>query len=688
MKTNRLQAILGASLLTLLCAATPAQSAERYKEPFRPQFHFTPATNWMNDPNGMVFYEGEYHLFYQYNPFGDKWGHMSWGHAVSPDMLHWEHLPVALYEENDIMIFSGSAVIDWKNTSGFGINGKPPMVAIYTGHYTKKPLQNQQIAYSNDRGRTWTKYSENPVLDIGAADFRDPKVMWHEASKKWVMTVAWPVERKVRFYSSPNLKDWAHLSDFGPTGSTSGIWECPDLFPVTVEGKPGGGEKWVLIVNVGGGAPAGGSGCQYFIGNFDGKQFTLDESHPKRQPEFIPPGKVLADFEGGSYGDWQATGDAFGTAPAAGTLPNQQMVDGFKGKGLVNSYLKGDATQGTLTSPEFEVTQSFLSFLIGGGKHPGKTCMNLLVEGKIVRTATGDAAERLSWKAWDVREFRGKKAKLEIVDKHSEGWGHVNVDEIILAETPAHSAIEPVLWADFGPDFYAAVSWSDVPKRDGRRLWLGWMSNWQYANDVPTSPWRSAMSLPRELSLRQTALGLRLAQEPVREVRKLHEQKERLKNATVAEANEWLRNNNVGGPLWELVVEFQNSAGDTNFGMRIPGGEKQETVIHCDLKKQVVSLDRTKSGRVDFHGAFPGRYEAPLPAADQPIQLHLFIDTSSIELFANQATSVISALVLPDDATRPVEIWSSTDTLRIRNLEIRKLKPSMAQGAAKNNSAK
>src|SRR5882762_7364686 len=192
------------------------RGAELYRERFRPQFHFTPATNWMNDPNGLVFYDGEYHLFYQYNPFGDKWGHMSWGHAISRDLIHWQHLPVALAEENGVMIFSGSAVVDWKNTSGFGQNGKPPLVAIYTGHYTTKPLQNQQIACSNDRGRTWTKFSGNPVLDIGEKDFRDPKVFWHEPSQRWVMVAAWPVHRKVRFYASPDLKQWTHLSDFGP----------------------------------------------------------------------------------------------------------------------------------------------------------------------------------------------------------------------------------------------------------------------------------------------------------------------------------------------------------------------------------------------------------------------------------------------------------------------------------------
>ena len=152
-------------------------------EAFRPAFHFTPEKNWMNDPNGMVFFEGEWHLFYQYNPHGNTWGHMSWGHAVSRDLVRWEHLPLALAEEDGVMIFSGSAVVDWKNTSGFGKDGKPPLVAIFTGH--REGRQDQRIAFSNDRGRTWTKFPGNPVLDVKMADFRDPKVFWHEASSRW-----------------------------------------------------------------------------------------------------------------------------------------------------------------------------------------------------------------------------------------------------------------------------------------------------------------------------------------------------------------------------------------------------------------------------------------------------------------------------------------------------------------------
>jgi sucrose-6-phosphate hydrolase SacC (GH32 family) len=651
------------------------RSAELFREPWRPQFHFTPQTNWMNDPNGMVFYDGEYHLFHQYNPFGDKWGHMSWGHAVSRDLVHWERLPVALYEENDIMIFSGSAVVDWNNTSGFGQNGKPPLVAIYTGHYTKKRLQNQQLAYSNDRGRTWTKYSGNPVLDIGEADFRDPKVFWHEPAQRWIMSVAWPLERKIRFYASPNLKDWTHLSDFGPAGSTKGIWECPDLFPLPVENK-NGQQKWTLIVSVGSGAPAGGSGCQYFIGEFDGAHFTLDPSFPKPAPEFVPSGgKLLADFEGDDYGDWLATGTAFGSGPARGRIGDQQPVDGFRGRGLVNTFLDGDRSEGTLTSPEFVVTHDYLSFLIGGGNHPGKTCMNLLVDGRVVRTATGDNAERLSWKSWDAREFQGKQARLEIVDRHTGGWGHINIDHILLADEPARPPTEPALWADWGRDFYAAVSWSDIPKSDGRRLWIGWMSNWEYANDVPTSPWRSAMSIPRELRLRHTPEGFRLVQHPVRELAKIRGKGHRLGKTTLAAANAWLAQLDIASDLLEIALEWDSVPATGEAGLRIRTGPDEATIIRYE--KGRLSLDRTRSGRVDFHPAFSGIHEAPVRLSDGRLRLHLFLDTSSLEVFAANGETVLTDLILPASGGRQLELiaGSNSTELRLSSLEVWELRP-------------
>lgn len=661
--------------------AAPAAPPEiTYREPWRPQFHFSPARNWMNDPNGLVFFAGEYHLFYQYNPFGDRWGHMSWGHAVSRDLVHWEHLPVALHEENGVMIFSGSAVVDRHNTSGFGLPGRPPLVAIYTGHYTDRPRQNQHLAFSTDRGRTWTKYAGNPVLDIGEADFRDPKVFWHAPSRRWVMVVAWPVQRKVRLYASPNLKDWTHLSDFGPAGSTTGIWECPDLFPVAVEAQPrrrpkseGQSSKWVLIVNVGSGAPAGGSGCQYFVGEFDGTRFTLDPSYPQPQPEFVPEGRVLADFEGDDYAGWEATGEAFGTAPARGTLPNQQPVDGFRDRGLVNTYRGGDAAQGTLTSPEFTIDRDFLSFLIGGGRHPGQTCLNLLVDGRITRTATGDDAERLAWKSWNVRDLRGRRARLQIVDRATGGWGHINVDHILLADAPARPATQPALWADWGRDFYAAVSWNDVPPRDGRRLWIGWMSNWEYAQDVPTAPWRSAMSVPRELTLRETTEGLRLVQRPVRELARQRETHRRVRNVTVAEANARLAGSAPAGPLLEIAVEFE-TRGAGRFGLEVHRGAAERTRIECDPRAGRLRLDRTRSGATDFHRAFPGVYEAPLATPDGRVRLRVLCDTSSVEVFANDGERVLTALVFPAPASTGWALFGEDPDLRVRRLDVWRLR--------------
>src|ERR1700733_6662636 len=185
----------------LLASAAPFLQSQDYNEQYRPQVHFSPRHNWTNDPNGLVYFEGEYHLFFQYNPFGDQWGHMSWGHAVSRDLLHWEELPVALPEENGVMIFTGSVVVDSKNSSSFCLGGKPCLVAVWTGHTPKtvaKPdLQTQNIAYSNDRGRTWTKYRANPVLNLNLTDFRDPKVFWSAAAKHWVMVVSLPNEHKL-----------------------------------------------------------------------------------------------------------------------------------------------------------------------------------------------------------------------------------------------------------------------------------------------------------------------------------------------------------------------------------------------------------------------------------------------------------------------------------------------------------
>jgi len=264
------------SLLTCAIAFSTAivrAQAGGYNQPYRPQVHFSPLEHWTNDPNGLVYFRGEYHLFYQFNPFGDEWGHMSWGHAVSRDLLHWQQLPVALPEQNGEMVFTGSVVVDRKNSSGFCAPGTECLVAVYTGHRTAGEVrQTQNIAYSRDDGRTWTRYSGNPVLDLHRRDFRDPSVSWDEKAGHWLMAVSLPSQHKIRFYSSPNLKEWTQLGDFGPAGNVKGAWECPDLLHIPGEnGKRG---IWALKVGINPGAPQGGSGEQYFLGDFDGKQFT------------------------------------------------------------------------------------------------------------------------------------------------------------------------------------------------------------------------------------------------------------------------------------------------------------------------------------------------------------------------------------------------------------------------------
>ncbi len=256
---------------------------------WQPKIHFFAPPNWINDPNGPIYLNGQYHLFFQTNPFGDQWGHMSWGHATSPDLVHWKHLPVAIPEDQGIAIFSGSTVEDRDNTSGLcgGAGEKTPgcLIAIYTGASQVKQTQN--IAYSRDEGATWTKYSGNPVIDPGLKDFRDPKVFWHAASKSWVMVVALPDQHKVRFYRSSNLLQWKLTSEFGPVGAVSGVWECPDLFELPVYDVQGDldGSRWLLNVNINPGGPAGGSGDQYFVGQFDGERFT--DEHPDSGPHWV-----------------------------------------------------------------------------------------------------------------------------------------------------------------------------------------------------------------------------------------------------------------------------------------------------------------------------------------------------------------------------------------------------------------
>ncbi len=399
-------------------------TASGFKETHRPQFHFSPAKMWMNDPNGMVYHKGEYHLFYQHYPDSTVWGPMHWGHAVSKDMIHWEHLPIALYPDSLGWIFSGSAVVDVNNTSGLGSKENPPMVAIFTYHSDpkakRKDFQTQGMAYSTDNGRTWTKYKENPVLpNPGIADFRDPKVSWHEASKQWVMILA--VADHVELYGSKNLKNWSKLSEFGKThGAHGGVWECPDLFPLPIDGK----QKWVLLLSINPGGIHGGSATQYFIGNFDGKKFTSD--------------------------------------------------------------------------------------------NPPKT----------------------------------------------------------------------TLWLDYGKDNYAGVTWSNIPAADGRRLFLGWMSNWQYANQVPTSPWRSAMTLPRELSLRKTGAGLRVVSQPVKELASIRGESKEIPGQTIEGRVTISEGVAFTVATSEVQLEFDSIRQGQDVGIELSNEQGQRVLIGYNAVKK------------------------------------------------------------------------------------------------------
>ncbi|MCY8693768.1 GH32 C-terminal domain-containing protein [Bacillus inaquosorum] len=510
MKKRLIQVVIMFTLLFTLAFPVEAADSSYYDEDYRPQYHFTPEANWMNDPNGMVYYAGEYHLFYQYHPYGMQWGPMHWGHAVSKDLVTWKHLPVALYPDEKGTIFSGSAVVDRNNTSGFQTGEEKPLVAIYT--QDREGHQVQSIAYSNDKGRTWTKYAGNPVIpNPGKKDFRDPKVFWYEKENKWVMLLA--AGDRILIYTSKNLKQWTYASEFGQgQGSHGGVWECPDLFELPVDGNPNQ-KKWVMQVSVGNGAVSGGSGMQYFVGDFDGTHFKNENPSDK------------------------------------------------------------------------------------------------------------------------------------------------------------------VLWTDYGKDFYAAVSWSDIPSSDGRRLWLGWMSNWQYANDVPTSPWRSAASIPRELKLKTLTGGVRVIQTPVKELQTIRGTSKKWKNQTISPASQNVLAG-LSGDAYELHAEFQVSPGSApEFGFKVRTGENQFTKVGYDRKNTKLFVDRSESGNVTFNPTFnTGIQTAPLKPVNGNIKMRIFVDRSSVEVFGNDGQQVITDIILPDRSSKGLELYAVNGGVKLKSLTIYPLK--------------
>ena len=501
--------------------AAAVTSGAAYSEPHRPQYHFTPPAKWMNDPNGMVYYDGEYHLFYQHYPDGTTWGPMHWGHAVSTDLVRWQHLPIALSPDANGLIFSGSAVVDWKNTSGFGVGGKPPLVAMFTYHDMAMEkagksdrFQTQGLAYSNDRGRTWTTYAGNPAIpNPGLRDFRDPKVIWHEASQMWVMVLA--AGDRVRMFTSPNLRTWSRVSEFGSdVAAHGGVWECPDLFPIRIEGTTE--TRWVLLVSINPGGPNGGSATQYFVGNFDGTTFTLD-------PEFAK------------------------SVGAAGPEP---------GRGV---------------------------------------------------------------------------------------------------------------WLDHGRDNYAGVTWSDVPASDGRRLFIGWMSNWDYAQVVPTEAWRSALTVPRALSLHRTPAGPRLFSTPVQELRFLRGETVTLTAQRVSRALP-LRVP-TGGSAAVSEVDFEFLATDaipSNLALELSNAAGETYRVGYDAASKRFFSDRTALRKTFSDKFATAAHYAPRVSTDSVVRMHIYIDNASIELFADGGATALTDIVFPRDDFSTMRLVATGAPVRLR----------------------
>lgn len=633
-----------------------------YQQHHRPQLHFSPNQGWMNDPNGMVYHNGEYHLFFQHYPDGTQWNTMHWGHAVSKDLTHWEELPIALHPDEKGWIYSGSAVLDKHNTSGLGTIDNPPLVAIFTYHDKKAEavrgdnIQTQALAYSLDNGRSWQKYHGNPVLEGGSiADFRDPKVFWHEESKQWVMALA--VQNRIGFYGSNNLKNWEHLSDFGTEfGAHGGYWECPDLIKMQVEGSAQ--EKYVLLVSLNPGGPNGGSGTQYFVGDFDGKNFTLDPNFEKsvtKIPARFPQDRIFEDFES-DLGQWQKQGSAFDQSPVVAA--ENQFIGKFGAK-LANSFNTGDDSTGKLISQSFTIEKAFINFVIAGGKYPDDAAINLIVGEKTVASATGNNSGAMVIKSWNVSQWQGQTAHLEIVDNATGPWGHISVDQIVFSDTQAKPATEPAVWLDYGADNYAGVTWSGI--EDDRHLFIGWMNNWAYANEVPTDQWRGAMTLPRELKLVQTDVGYRVKSLPVSEFKPKPVNFREGKNLAVDQTILLNEVAQLQASLFELdlTIDMRSSQ---QFILHIGNDLNEQISLTIDTSSQQVSLDRRFAGQHRFDDDFALVQSAPLNLHNE-YHIKVIQDTSSSEVFINQGEVTLTSLVFPNTPLSLIKLESDKNSL-------------------------
>jgi fructan beta-fructosidase len=487
-------------LLSLICFVFACKQSDEivFKdsngEKFRPEYHFTPEKAWMNDPNGMFYLDGEYHLFYQHYPDSTVWGPMHWGHAISKDLTNWEHLPVALEPDSLGYIFSGSAVVDSKNSSGLGTLDNPPIIAIFTYHDPKGEregkldFQTQGIAFSLDKGRTWTKYADNPVLqNPGIKDFRDPKVQLFKdenGDESWLMALA--VKDHIEFYKSLDLINWTKTSEFGKSiGAHGGVWECPDLIPLNTST---GETKYVLLVSINPGGPQKGSATQYFIGDFKEGVFT----------------------------------------------PEDTMIR----------------------------------------------------------------------------------------------------------------------WLDYGPDNYAGVTWSNIPSEQSRTLFIGWMSNWLYANQVPTEKWRSAMTIPRELSLFDIDGTYLVKSEPAHELEELRKQSFAISD----------KESGLPG----IAIELEASIlGEDSFKFKFSNELGEEFTISKEMG--LVSVDRSVAGISDFNSDFAMIHSAPMSWKANKIRI--FLDAHSVEVFINDGELVITSILFPNSPWKKMEMSENLKNVTLFSLQ-------------------
>ncbi len=631
------------SLVIVTCLTTSILVAQVGNELYRPTFHFSPNQNWMNDPNGLVYYKGKYHLFYQSNPFGlDPFSNKSWGHAVSLDLVNWEEKPIAIPAQNGVMVFSGSVVVDWNNTSGFGINGQPPLVAIYTGHTN---VEDQRIAYSNDEGLTWTNYSQNPVLGLNTNQFRDPKVIWHEETQRWIMTVSIGAYAGIYFYSSTNLKNWTYFTGIGTIGNITGQWECPDFFKLPVDNNPNK-MKWVLAHSV---TPT----AQYFIGDFDGQNFSWQNTPPD--------GILIDDFEGVNYGSWTTTGTSFGVGSATGN----GNFSGFLGNKLI---ISGNESQGKLVSADFTIQKNYISFLIGGGYNSGKAYIKLVVNGQTIRTTTGINENLLKWRSWDVSALVGKAAHIEIVDSMTTvGWApkEIMIDHIIQSDNPNDGPSPNYGQVDYGKDFYALQSFSDVP--NGRRIWLAWLNNWVYASSAPTSPWKGMMSIPREVKLETHNGQVKLIQKPVEELNILRKDTSSYRNTNLSIINSEIKKTVYKRFELKSKILVANKKG---FSLKFKKNASQYSQFIFDFVNQEIIFNRANSGGLTGDGNFSQLQVAPLIIENGYFDLQLFVDNSSAELFSAGGQIVMSNQIFPDSSSNQIELTSLEQDMLFEEFDI------------------